>query len=269
MTTKYLLNKLLLLIPENNRIERIWKLAQVDFKKRYYNDKFGLIWALLNPLFRVAIYSFIFTNVFNRIVDGIDNFATFLFIGIITWRAFSESVLKGLRLMYKKLYLIENISLQKADLFLSHTFSVFMGYGFNLFAFLCFLLILGTTISTNILFLPILIINTYLVSTGAAMLLGVVYIYFKDIQHILDIFLLFGFWSSGIFFQGKKLLDILPFLLYANPFVGIIINMRNITIFDTNPDYFLLFINFITGILIFIIGHIVLKHKSHLLSERK
>jgi ABC-type polysaccharide/polyol phosphate export permease len=212
-------------IPENNRLERIWKLAQVDFKKRYYNDRFGLVWAFLNPLFRVAIYSFIFTNVFNRIVDGIDNFAIFLFIGIITWRAFSESVNKGLRLMYSKLFLIENIQLEKSDLFISHTFSVFIGYGFNLMMFLCFSFTIGTPISINILILPILIFNAYLISVGAAMLVGVIYIYIKDIKHMLDIILLFGFWSSGIFFQGKKLLEFLPLLLYANPFVGIIINL--------------------------------------------
>jgi len=53
-------DKLINRIPENNRVERIWKLAQLDFKKRYYNDNLGILWSLLEPLFRIGIYYFIF-----------------------------------------------------------------------------------------------------------------------------------------------------------------------------------------------------------------
>jgi len=37
------------LFPESNRFERIWKLAQLDFKKRYYHDNLGALWSLLEP----------------------------------------------------------------------------------------------------------------------------------------------------------------------------------------------------------------------------
>ena len=51
-------------LPENNRLERIWKLAQVEFKKRYYNDRLGLVWALLNPLFQMGIYYLVFKYIY-------------------------------------------------------------------------------------------------------------------------------------------------------------------------------------------------------------
>ena len=57
-----ILRPLIKRLPENNRIELIWKLAQVDFKKRYYNDSLGLFWALLNPIFRILIYCLLYTS---------------------------------------------------------------------------------------------------------------------------------------------------------------------------------------------------------------
>ena len=93
-------------IPENNRVERIWKLAQVDFKRRYYNDKLGLLWALINPATQVAIYYFVFTNFFG---NREPNYAVKLFAAIILWRAFTDSASKGANILKTKSYLIENI----------------------------------------------------------------------------------------------------------------------------------------------------------------
>jgi ABC-type polysaccharide/polyol phosphate export permease len=65
--------------PENNRLERIWKLAQVDFKKRYYNDRLGLLWALINPIFKVIVYFLVF-SLFFKVQQ--ENYGLYLFSGI-------------------------------------------------------------------------------------------------------------------------------------------------------------------------------------------
>lgn len=250
------------LLPENNRSERIWKLAQVDFKKRYYNDKFGLVWALINPLSRVLIYWLVFTYLFEKAIEGIENYALFLFAGIITWMFFREICQKSLTILYKKRYLIENIQVNKIDIFLSNGISVLIGFLFNLAAFILISLIMGVSYSLKLLLLPILISNVFIIALGIGMILSSLYIFFKDIIHIMDIVFLFGFWSSGIFFRGKIFLDVFPAFLYLNPFVGIIINMRNILIYDSNLDYQLLLINLISGLIIFFIGTLLMNKYS-------
>ncbi len=255
-----LLRPILERIPENNRVERIWKLAQVDFKKRYYNDKLGLFWALLNPLFKIAIYYMVFTFVFQI---NIEHYAIFLFAGLILWMAWTEASTKGLSLINTKRYLIENIKFNHIDLYISLTISVFIGFAFNLAAYLVFVAAVGIPFTFNLLYMPLILINVFILCIGSAMILTVIQIYFKDIKHLWAIITLAGFWSSGIFRRGELFLEAFPPLRVINPFVGIVMNMRAISFDGIGPDWSLMGINYATGIVVLIVGIISYKKFSH------
>jgi ABC-type polysaccharide/polyol phosphate export permease len=247
-------------IPENNRYERIWKLAQVDFKKRYYNDKLGLFWALLNPLFKIAIYYMVFTHVFK--ID-IENYAVFLFAGLILWMAWTEASGKGLSIIQSKKYLIQNIKFNHIDLYISLTISVFIGFMFNLAAYLIFVLGVGIPWTLNILYMPLILLNVFILCIGTSMILTVIQIYFKDIKHMWAIITLAGFWSSGIFRRGELFLEAFPPLRVINPFVGIVMNMRAISFDGIGPDWHLMGINYATGLVVLITGLLLYRNYSH------
>ena len=256
------------LIPENNRLERIWKLAQVDFKKEYYNDKLGLFWAFLNPLLRLSVYYFTFTILIERISEGIENFALFLFSAIIFWMAFTRTMKKGMKLLFQKRYLIQNIQMNKIDLFISLGLSSLISFLFNLTAYVIIAFIDGTTFSTDIFFLIVLILNLYLLSLGVGMILSIIYIYFKDINHLIDILILVGFWTSGIIFPPETVLEKLPILYYLNPFLGMLTNVRSILVYNEEINFVILNLNLLTGMLLYGIGVYSIKNHSHKAFER-
>lgn len=259
---------ILSIIPESNRFERIWKLAQVDFKKRYYNDRLGLLWAFINPVLNVMIYWVVFTHIMPKARDGIEHFALFLFSAIIFWICFVEMIKRGMRVLESKRYLIENIQVIKEDLYLSNSISILLGFLFNLGAYLTVAMIFGVTYSTSILFLPILILTTTLIGTGIGMILSVIYIFLKDINHLVDILLLFGFWTSGIFFPAEKILAFWKPLYYLNPFVGILENVRALIVYDSEIKIDILSINLVFGLFIFSFGVFLVKRYSYLAIER-
>lgn len=247
-------------LPENNRLERIWKLAQVEFKKRYYNDRLGLFWALLNPLFQMGIYFFVFKYIFE---SPEENFALFLFCGLIIWMAFTECTVQGMHILNKKRFLIENIQFNQLDLFFSHTLSIFIGLAFNIIVFFLLCLVSGVTLTINALLLPIFFLNLFLIATGCSIILATLKIYLRDIVHVWAIFLLLGLWGSGIFYSGDVFRDLFPPLLFANPFVGIIMNIRAIIMKGIPPDWLLVWVNLGTGLLILLIGIFLFKRFSH------
>ena len=52
-------------------------------------------------------------------------------------------------------------------------------------------------------------------------------------------------------------------IIYINPFVGIIMNMRKISMYGVEPDFYLLGVNLMSGLIILLIGIIVYKRFSH------
>lgn len=256
-----LLRPILEKIPENNRMEMIWKLAQVDFRKRYYNDKLGLLWAFLNPLFQIAVYWFMFKYLFGH---SQENYGIFLFCGFLVWRFYMEGANKGLTMVRHKRYLIENIQFNKIDLFLSQTVSTGMGFLFN---FIAYLVIVILTIQRFwewdlILALP-LIFNSALIAMGTSMILASISIYLKDVTHAWAIISLFGFWSSGAIVRGDAFLDMFPPMEFMHPFIGIISNMRAITMFDGVWKWDVFWADQIWGITLVAIGVWAFNKYSH------
>ncbi|MDH3649385.1 MAG: ABC transporter permease [Saprospiraceae bacterium] len=252
-------------LPENNRLERIWKLAQIDFMRRYYNDRLGLLWALINPMFQIAVFYIVFTRIFN---SREENFILFLFLGILIWGVFSESSRASLAILRAKRYLIENVQVNKFDLFLSHTLSVFMGFAFNLVIYLVVAMFLDASFNANALFIIPVLITLFLICMGTSMLLNTIYIFIDDIRHVWDIVVFLGFWTSGILYSVDKIIEVFPAFVYINPFLGLLKNGRNAFLYGLPPDYFLLVYNFVFAVLLLLISNYIFKRCEHLITEK-
>lgn len=237
-----LLAPLLEKLPENNRLERIWKIAQVDFKKRFYNDKLGLIWALANPLSQIGIYYFVFTRIFQR---NEENYVLYIFCGIIIWLAFTEASNRGSALLKQKKYLIENIQFNWIDLYVSNMLSVTIGLIFNLLAYAVISLFYVNPLGRQLLLFPFVLLTWFMLGLAAGIILGLIRPVFDDIIHIWNICLRLGFWVSGVFFPGTFFLENYTWFPYFNPFIGVILNARGCLLVNNEFYPFWFVYNFI------------------------
>src|SRR6185295_390064 len=94
----------------SNKVERLWLLAKIEFKLRYYENKLGLLWALIKPLMDIAIYYVVFKVILD---NTIPSFASFLFIGLIIWNFFVESTTGTVQILNTKKYLYEYSNMNK------------------------------------------------------------------------------------------------------------------------------------------------------------
>ena len=252
-------------VPSNNRLERIWKLAQVDFRSRYYNDRLGLLWALIKPIFEAILYYIAFKFILEITQE---NFGLFLFGGIIIWNAFSEATIKSIGLLRSKNYLIENVQFNHIDLYFSHALSTFFGLSFNLGAFAVISLIMGHIFTLDILLLPIILLSLYGLIIAFSQILSTLQPFIKDITHIWDMTILSGFWVSAIFFDPKLIFEKAMWFAYVNPFIGIILNIRGIFLNEYDISIFWLIHNFLFAALFLIIGNLIFKKYSGLALEK-
>lgn len=81
----------------------IWRLAQREVLSKYRGSLFGIGWSLLLPLFMLAVYTFVFTEVFQARwglqVQNKGVFALAIFSGLIFYSCFAECALKAPGLM--------------------------------------------------------------------------------------------------------------------------------------------------------------------------
>ena len=253
-------------LPENNRLERIWKLAQIDFKRRYYNDRLGLLWALINPLFQIAVYYIVFTRI---MVTNRENYALFLFSAILIWTLFSEASKKGMFVLKTKRYLIENIQFEKVDLFVSQTISVFMGFFFNLAIYLMLAFALGISFSLKVFYFIPVLLTVFFLCMASGLILATLIIYFDDTYHLWDMVLFVGFWASGIIFPVDIFVSNNPYFAYLNPFIGILDNARAVLLYNSSPDYYWLVLNLSSAALLLLLSIFIFKRNEHMFLEKQ
>lgn len=254
-----MLENILNWLPENNRIERIWLMAKFDFVTRYYGSFLGLFWALLKPLFQLLIYYFVFTVIFK---NSTEHFLMFLFVGIILFQFFTEAAAGSLKIFQSKRYLLENIQINRLDIFYAAICATFIGFLFNFIAFSVGNLFLNDSFSWSILLFPLVIVNLVVLILAAQLILSTISIFLKDIDNIWFLVTTLLFWGSGIFFDLNELTGKAALIMYFNPLAGILTNARSVLVYAEPLNINLFLINFSTSIIFLLIGLWLFKNYS-------
>jgi len=245
-------------LHRSNKLERIWLLAKIEFKLRYYENKLGLLWALIKPLMDIAIYYVVFQIILHQDIPA---FASYLFIGIILWNFFVESTTGTIQILNTKKYLYEYSNMNKLEIYISTLISNTIGFFFNFIMFLLFYNFLekeSTGLSVQNFWIIPIFLNLFILSLGVSLILSNVYIVAKDINQIWVVFVSFLFFLSPIFYKLSTFKSALPSFDYANPIAGIIINARKVMMEHSRPDMHLLLFDFAYAIFILLIGLLLL-----------
>jgi ABC-2 type transport system permease protein len=255
-------------IKGSNKLERLWLLAKIEFKLRYYENKLGLLWALLKPVMDICIYYVVFKLILKSDVPA---FASFLFIGLIIWNFFIESTGGTIQILNTKKYLYEYSNMNKLEIYVSTLFSNSIGFFFNFVMFLLFYNLLEKEsggMSVDVLWIIPLFVNLFILSLGLSLILSNIYIIAKDISQIWQVFTSLLFFLSPIFYSLKTFKEALPSFDYGNPIAGIIINARRVLMQQTFPDYELLIWDFMYAIFLLLAGLLLLNKLGSKAAEK-
>ncbi|HET9429929.1 MAG TPA: ABC transporter permease, partial [Chitinophagaceae bacterium] len=224
----------------SNKLERLWLLAKIEFKLRYYENKLGLFWALLKPIMDICIYYMVFKIIIKTDVPA---FASYLFIGLILWNYFVESTTGTVEILNTKKYLYEYSNMNKLEIYVSQLMSNSIGLIFNFIMFLVFYSFLereSTGLSAYNTWMLVIFLNLFILSLGMSLILSNFYIIAKDISQIWQVVTGFLFFLSPIFYDLRLFKAALPSFDYGNPIAGIIINARRVMMEHRPPDFELL-----------------------------
>ena len=255
-------------INRSNKFERLWLLAKIEFKLRYYENRLGLLWALIKPLMDIAIYYTVFQVILKQNVPA---FASYLFIGLILWNFFVESTTGTVQILHVKKYLYEYSNMNKLEIYLSTLISNSIGFFFNFVMFLLFYAFIekqSAGVSLQNFWIIPLFINLFLLSLGISLILSCIYIVAKDIHQVWTVFVSLLFFLSPIFYKLTTFKQALPAFDYANPIAGIIINARKVMMEQSLPGFRLMSFDFIYALVLLVIGLLLLNKLGSKAAEK-
>lgn len=211
---------------------------------RYRGSFLGLFWSFFNPLFMLAVYTFVFSVVFQaRWGTGSGSkteFALVLFIGLIVFNLFAECfnrspglILSNVNYVKKVIFPLEILPFVVLGSAIFHTL-------ISLFVWiLAYAVFFGMPQST-VFYLPLIVIPLIFFILGVSWTLSALGVYLRDLSQVVGILSTVLMFLSPIFYPVTAIPEYYRIFLYANPLMPVIEQARAVMFFGTSPDWLLL-----------------------------
>lgn len=247
------------ILPNRTDIHIVRHLVALEFRVRYSRSIIGWAWSFLQPVSRLVILSFIFTR---AIPLDIENYAAFLFVGLVSWQWFSAGVSASTNSLVGQSGLLSRPGLHLAVL---PTVAVLSA---ALDAFVALLILLGflaftTGIGASIMLLPVLIVLQFMMIVGIGALLCVANVYSRDVRLLVELALVLGFYLTPVFYKYQTLPDEVQQVVGLNPMTWMIGAQRAILIGGDTPAASTIALLFVVCCALFVGGVTVFHRTSH------
>jgi len=211
-----------------------WNLVRRQVRQDYLDNITGFAWLFLQPLMLLAVYAFVFTEIFQaRIPDATGiGFVPYLAVAFWPWTAFSESVIRAGGAITAHAALIGKVAFASELLPLATVSATFGMHMAGYLAVLTVLQLTGIAIHWELFLLTLpVVVLLWLLACGIALIVSASQVFIRDIAQIIPPLMTFWFFTSPILYSPSILPPHLRALFAWNPMNWFVGTLRELLLF--------------------------------------
>jgi len=228
-----------------------------DITVLYKQTILGLLWAVVNPLFQMVIFSIVFGQLAQIRSDGIP-YPVFSFAAILPFNYFSQSLSGAANSLIGNTSVLTKVYFPRILIPLTPVFSKLADF---LIAFLILIIMMvfyQIVPTINLVFLPLLILLMILSSMGIGMWLSSLAIQYRDVKFAIGFITTLLMYAAPVVFPASLITEQFGYnyyLLYGlYPMAGVIEGFRSSLLGFTPMPWDLIGMGSISAIIFFITG---------------
>ena len=248
--------RLLRLRPLFEYRELTMMLAFRDFKVRYAHTWLGVLWAFVQPISTLLIFVFVFHRVAG-ISSGSIPYPVYTMAGVSAWSFFAFVLSQSGQSIISSQQLVTKVYFPRLIIPISKALVGFIDFGIALLILFALMVFYKVTPSSNIVFLPIVVLMLLILSFAVGIWFSALTIRFRDVQYIIPFMVQIGLYITPVGYPSGSIPKKYILLYHANPMVGIVEGFRWCLFGDPlNATYFIISVAvilllLITGIIYF------------------
>lgn len=211
---------------------------------RYRGSFLGLLWPFFNPLFMLAVFTFVFSVIFQaRWGGGSDSkieFALLLFAGLIIFNLFAECINRAPSLILSNTNYVKKVVFPLDILpfvsLLSALFHTLISLGVWLIAYYLFFGVPHLTV----LYLPLVLLPFCLFLMGLSWALASLGVYLRDVSQFIGVITTAIMFLSPIFYPASAFPENYRYILYVNPLTTVVELARDVMFWGKTPGTLIL-----------------------------
>lgn len=216
------------------------RFTEREILSRFAGSAFGLIWALANPLLLLAIYAFVFGQLFKTRMGDLstDSYIAFLAIALWPWMMFADGVMRAMQSVQSNAPLVKKVAFPHLLLVLAAVNSVFLVHLAGYIAILLILSATGTTLhSAGILSALLAIATLYLMAVGVGAILAALQTLLRDVEQIVAPVLMMMQFLTPVLYPVSIIPEAYRNWFDWNPLTGVMQRLRDGFLLGATPQF--------------------------------
>ncbi|MEP7229595.1 MAG: ABC transporter permease [Ginsengibacter sp.] len=215
----------------------LWKYRELfyfftwrDVKVKYKQAALGILWAILQPLVMMLMFTLIFSKALHAGSDGIP-YPVFAISGLLIWNIFSSGLLNSANSMVTNANIIKKIYFPRLIIPMSAILTALVDFMFALiiYAFILIYYHQDVSIVKLFIYLPLSIIITIVTTFGLGTFLSALNVKYRDFQYLLPFMIQFLLFANPVLYSSKAFTNpVINGFMRANPIASSIQLCRSI-----------------------------------------
>ena len=227
------------------------ELVRKGIKLKYRRSYLGIVWSMIEPLLTMIVLTLVFGTLLGHKEKS---FPVYILTGRLMYTLFSQSTTSALKSIRQNEAMIKKVYVPKYLYPLANICFNYILFLISLVVLAVVALVLGVFPTWRTLLAIVPLLNLFLLSIAAGMILATIGVYFRDMEYLWDVFLMIIMYTCAIFYYPTRLLKSgYSWLLKYNPLYCVIHNFRACVMGDPLNWNYMLYA-FIFSIVAIIIG---------------
>lgn len=241
------------------------QVASVQHRVLDQSTVLGYLWSFLNPLLMLLVLWAFYGRAANA---SLPNFAVYLLVGLVHFTHFSKSVAAGMRVLHRMRSLATSVIFPKDVLVYSAILANLPEYLISIVLTMAIALATGVAPSWALLALPLVVAAQLLLVVWVSLLLSVLYVFVRDLDHLFEVAMRLLFFATPIIYRLDSLPAALRRIALANPLAHIVEYARAILLDGRVPPAGALFGFLVLNLALAYIGLVIFRRSEAALLER-
>ncbi len=206
--------------------ELLYFLTWRDVQVRYRQTALGIVWAVLQPLLTMVIFSVVFGRLANLPSDGLP-YPIFCFAALLPWQLFSGALSRAGTSLVSSANLLTKVYFPRLIIPVSAVAAGLVDFAIALVVLVVLMMYYGITPGLAVLWIPVLTIFALASALAVGLWLSALNVKYRDVQHLIPFLVMAWMYASPVAYSANMIPSGKWRLLYAlNPMAGVIQGFR-------------------------------------------
>jgi lipopolysaccharide transport system permease protein len=224
-----------------------------DIKVKYKQTVLGGLWAIIQPLFAMGVFTLFFGMLAKIPSDNIP-YPIFNYSAMVAWTYFANTITGSGNSLITNTNLISKVYFPRLIIPLTPALAGLLDFVIAFSVLIGMMFYYHMYPSITVLLLPFLLLLMIFTATGVGTFLAALNAQYRDIRYTIPFLVQLWMFASPIVYPSSLLPEKYRLLYALNPMTGIIEGFRSVLLGNTTFPYHMVVISTIVSICFFLIG---------------